>query len=562
MSINLVGKKNREGRVYVYLVEVYRDGDKVKHRRIRSYGRLDKLEQAEPGWFERTKAKLETSQEEAHHIKELVFRFDATQRISDVSKNYGWKIMDDIFISLGLVDVFKTERKQHKLVEVLKLLTYQRVLAPRSKLATVYSQEKMFGKWGISENDIYRGLDKLNEMSEEIQLVLHRNISRTIGRTALLVFYDVTNYYFETDKEDDFKKRGPSKEHQPHPIVQLGLFMDSNGIPISYKLFRGNQTDPITYLPAIAQVKKQFGIERIIVVADKAMNSKNNISHTLLNNDGWLFSQKHRGLRGSAKDIQKFILDPTGWEFNNTMTFAKKSMIRVRELKDGITVKEKVLVTWNKAYAVREKYRRDGALEYANSLTDPELFRQVAKKGGKKYLKIQTINKETGEAVPFSPIIGIDNSKVDFDEQFDGVNVLVTSEINMHDDEILSQYRQLSKIEDCFRITKTDLNARPVYVWTKPHIKAHFLTCFIALIFVRILQNAVSWELSSGKIINALRSATTTEFPNSYEMIQGNDDFVLLNKKLGIHWGKMFIEKEKLTKYAKGWFNTLFPLKN
>ena len=140
-------------------------------------------------------------------------------------------------------------------------------------------------------------------------------------------------YYFETDIPDEeeisedgevlkvgLRRRGPSKEHRPKPIVQLGLFMDTNGIPISYKLFRGNQTDPVTYLPAVEEVKKQFGIERIIVVADKAMNSKTNVSSMLEQGDGWLFSQKHRGKRGAPKDIQERILDSEGWLFNTDET--------------------------------------------------------------------------------------------------------------------------------------------------------------------------------------------------------------------------------------------------
>ncbi|HFU4056235.1 TPA: IS1634 family transposase, partial [Streptococcus suis] len=201
------------------------------------------------------------------------------------------------------------------------------------------------------------------------------------------------------------RRRGPSKEHRPKPIVQLGLFMDTNGIPISYKLFRGNQTDPVTYLPAVEEVKKQFGIERIVVVADKAMNSRTNVSAMLEQGDGWLFSQKHRGKRGAPKDIQEEILDPEGWHFNAEGTFAKKSYIRSRKLgtgKGSQMIKEKVVITWSKKYADRERIRRDGALEYASHLTNAELFRQTSKKGGKKYLDLSYLDKETGEIKPFS----------------------------------------------------------------------------------------------------------------------------------------------------------------
>ena len=313
--------------------------------------------------------------------------------------------------------------------------------------------------------------------------------------------------------------------------------MDMEGIPIIYKLFRGNQTDPITYLPAVKGVKKQFGIERMIVVADKAMNSKTNVPKMFEQGDGWLFSQKHRGKRGAPKDIQDKILETEGWQFNEEMTFAKKSYLRQRKLgnkKNDPVVKEKVLITWSKKYADREKIRRDGALEYANKLTNAELFRQTSKKGGKKYLDVTYCNPETGEILPYSPIICIAQEEVDFDAQFDGINILVTSEIDMSDERILDSYKELSKIEDCFRITKTDLESRPVYVHKETRIQGHFLTCFLALMHLQLLQNRINWQLSTEKLITAMNSAKATKIKDGYYRLQENDEMKELNKLLGI----------------------------
>ena len=255
--------------------------------------------------------------------------------------------------------------KVSELLEVLKLLTYQRVLNPGSKLYTQKTQGDMFGDWNINENKMYRSLKDFAITKENIQVKAHEGITHHIGRQATLVFYDVTNYYFDIDNNDPdtmdeetgeitegFRKKGPCKSKSGNPIVQLGLFMDMNGIPISYKLFKGNTVDVKTYIPAIEQVKKQFGLERIIVVADKAMNSKGNVILTSNNKDGWLFSQKHRGKRGANKAIQDFILDDNDWEFNKKATFAKKSMIHQRKLEDGLLVSEKIVVTWNKKYEI------------------------------------------------------------------------------------------------------------------------------------------------------------------------------------------------------------------
>jgi len=461
-------------------------------------------------------------------------------------------------------------KSEYDLDEILRLLVFGRILNPQSKSKTVENQSLLWGKWNIDRQHMYRSLKYFNEVKEEIQLAAHHSIVKNIGREAMLVFYDVTNYYFEIDLNDEdiideetgeiieegLRKRGPSKERRPKPIVQLGLFMDTKGIPISYKLFRGNQVDSITYLPAIEQVKKQFGLERIVVVADKAMNSAGNVTQTRDNGDGWLFSQKHRGNRGVAKGIQEFVLDTNGWEYNEKLTKAKKSMIRKRKLSDGTTTEEKVVVTWNKKYADRERIRRDGALEYIETLTNPERFRASCKRGGKKYIEMYELDKETGEKKPLSPFLDIDYEKVEFDAKFDGINVLVTSEINMSDEAIINHYHELSKIEDCFKVTKTEFDTRPVYVSLKAHIEAHFLTCFLSLIIIRILQNATDWQLSPRRIVDALNSSVVNELGKGYSRVHASDDMQLLNKMLGIEWQYANIENEKLAQYAKDWCTT------
>ena len=558
---------NKEGRTHVYLVEGYRKDGKVKQRILKKFGLLDELELEEPGILERLKREAKSGL--LTDPKVLQVSYDLLAPMNEPDQSYGWMVLDNLFEELKLTEFLKNvkTKSDYDLAQVLKLLVFQRILNPDSKLATYASQVDLFGNWEISLNAIYRSLDKLNTLKEDIQLHLHKEVSRMTKREARLVFYDVTNYYFETDIPDEaivseegeilkegLRRRGPSKEHRPKPIVQLGLFMDSNGIPISYKLFRGNQTDSITYLPAVREVKQQFGIERIVVVADKAMNSTTNVSEMLEQEDGWLFSQKHRGRRGAPKDIQEHILTPEDWEFNQELTFAKKSYIRERRLgnkKDSPRMKEKVLITWSKKYAERERIRREGALEYASHLTNAELFRQTSKKGGKKYLDLQYLDPQTGELKPYSPLITIDQEQADFDAQFDGVNVLVTSEIEMTDEEMLDSYKELAKIEDCFRVTKTELESRPVYVWTEDHIQAHFLTCFIALVHLRLLQHQIGWKMSPERVINALNSAKATRLQDNYYRLQESPDMQELNRLLEIEWNKGFVKFEELKQYAK-----------
>ncbi|HEV9727084.1 IS1634 family transposase [Streptococcus pseudopneumoniae] len=563
---------NKEGRTHVYLVEGYRKDGKVRQRILKKYGLLDELEVEEPDILERLKREAK----EGLLTEPQFFQvsYDLLAPMNEVDQSYGWMVLDNLFEELKLTEFLKTvkSKSEYDLAQILKLLVFQRVLNPDSKLSTYASQVNLFGHWEISLNAIYRSLDKLDTLKEKLLLHLHKEVSRMTKREARLVFYDVTNYYFETDIPDEtvvsvdgeilkegLRRRGPSKEHRPKPIVQLGLFMDTNGIPISYKLFRGNQTDPITYLPAVEEVKKQFGIERIVVVADKAMNSSYNVSEMIHQKDGWLFSQKHRGRRGASKELQTQILNPNDWQFNKELTFAKKSYLRERKLgtkKDSPLVKEKVLITWSKKYADRERIRREGALEYASQLTNAELFRQTSKKGGKKYLDLHYLDEKTGELKPFSPLVTIDHEQVDFDAQFDGVNVLVTSEVGMTDEEMLEAYKELAKIEDCFRITKTELESRPVYVWTENHIQAHFLTCFIALIHLRLLQHQINWKMSPRRIANALNSAKATRLQDNYYRLQESPDMQLLNRLLGMEWNKGFVKFEELKNYAKAPYTT------
>lgn len=545
-------------------MEGYREGDKVKHRTIKSLGKLKDLEATNPNFLTELKEDVKAGNFQVTP-ETLSLTLDLNKKIDNPLQNYGWMLLDKIYRSLGISQVFRTHQKGTKskidFDKVCRLLTVKRMLDPQSKRRSVQSQRDLFGDFNLTEQDVYRALDSFSSLSEQIQLQMHRAITKNVGRTGALVFYDVTNYYFETDLDDEptevdgetlpaFRKRGPSKEKRPNPIVQMGLFMDTNGIPIAFRLFPGNCVDVKTYLPAVEQIKKQFGIERIVVVADKGMNSKANISETLQNENGYLFSQKVRGTRGAPKDIQTFALNPEGWLANDLDTFAMKSMIRKRTVnKKEIT--EKILVTWNQKYDYREKIRRQKSVEYAEKLTAAERFRLTMKKGGKRYLEVENVDEETGEIKKLTPHISIDEEQIAFDEQFDGINVLITSETEMSDKEMLATYRSLSRIEDCFKVMKTTFDARPIFVWTRPHIEAHFLICFISLTIMRLLERKLNGQISPEKIQNALLSARCRPLDKGYWEVFGNEDFLRINELLGKNWTRQFIPLEFLRNYGK-----------
>jgi hypothetical protein len=304
--------KNREGKYYVYLKESYRVGNKTKTRILEKYGQYDVLEDKEPGSYERLRrdAKLGLLTDNAKNA--VAVSLDLSAPIGVDSKNYGWKFLDEVYKHFGLNKIIseysKTKKYEYNLDSILKLLVFQRCLNPDSKSKNIEAQKEMYGTWNNKLHDCYRSLDDIAFLQEEIHSKIHKVVSKDTCRVSTLVFYDVTNYYFDTDFNDpdevdengkiryeSIRKRGPSKEKKPKPIVQMTMFVDTNGIPISYKLFPGNNTDPITYIPAIEQVKKHFGIERVVTVADKAMNSAKNSTATNDVGDGWIFSSKIRG---------------------------------------------------------------------------------------------------------------------------------------------------------------------------------------------------------------------------------------------------------------------------
>jgi transposase len=225
-----------------------------------------------------------------------------------------------------------------------------------------------------------------------------------------------------------------------------------------------------------------------------------------------------------------------------------KSTIVVRSLKSGKQVKEKVVVTWRKKYEKREKIRRNGAIEYVEKMRPSQMKRILIGKNQTKYWDISVLD-ENGESIKLNPYINVDKTKIAFDELFDGINVITTSEVDMQDDEIIEAYGQLNKIEDCFRVTKTDLKTRPVNARTKEHIEAHFLTCFVALVVLKVLHHKIKGQMSIGRIIDGQNSALGKKITDEYVDVSANDDFAELMELLGKQWDRRNVHLNEIEKH-------------
>jgi transposase len=388
---------------------------------------------------------------------------------------------------------------------------------------------------------------------------LHQNIQTLYGRDTNLVYYDVTNYYFELDgneglesktkdnperKPDAFRKKGVSKEHRPDPIIQMGLFIDNNGIPITYKLFPGNTNDCMTYRPNLSEIKRRFGLGRAIVVADKGMNTSDNVWYTLSAKDGYVFSMS---VRGANKELKDYVLNPLGYEPLGD-EYKRKSRLYPRTIsvttsgggKIDKVVHEKQVVFYSEKYNKRAKAERASVIAKAQDMIKhPERHTHATSYGAAGYVKNLSFDKKTGQIISTGKRLELDLEKLREQEALDGYYMIVTSEHNESDDRIIEMYRGLWKIEESFKITKSDLEARPVYVSTKEHIEGHFLTCFVALLIARVLEMITGHRHSVSSLLNSLGKSECSLLQRNYYFFNYNDAVLEdIGNCLGIDFSK------------------------
>lgn len=540
----------------VYLAEGYRDENgKSKQRIIKSYGNLEELESADPNILD--KLRLEAKGIKKNEVK-ITLNLSDTNTDTYKDKNYGHFFLDSIYKTLGITDFIKNYKFEtnfkYDLDEILRLLTFSRILDPMSKKATVESQDTYFEDFNVDLKSVYKSLSNLSEIKIDLQNHLNKTVTSTYGRDASLVFYDVTNYYFETDTEDDLKKKGLSKEKRSTPIVQMGLLIDSNGLPIAYDLFPGNTHDSSTLIPFIKSMRKQYNFGKVILTADKGLNSGKNLAYLKSKNDGYIVSQK---IRGMSKDFVNEVLSEEGYACNANGTFKIKSFFRDRETKDEngkkVILKEKVVCFWSKDYDEREKHKREKLEErIASYLESPAKLKSSNSYGIKKYLKLQNLDKETGEIKDIEPFVEFDEEKYNRDVSLDGYYTIVTSELELSNEDIIEKYRGLWKIEESFRVLKTDLSGRPVYVRTEDHVEGHFLICFLALLISRILEMKLDNKYSVKRIQESLKNATCREITNGiYSLNKQDETYREIESIYNVTMNYKNIRIETLRKYRK-----------
>lgn len=530
---------NNKGRKYLSIVQGYRDPvtKKVRHKTIKSLGYLDDLAKEYEDPIAHFKTVIEEMNKKASLEKEPVkLEIDPQKKLTESPanrKNIGYAALSRLYHELGLHIFFynrsRSFQSKFNTNNIMKLLVFSRILAPASKKKTYEQKENYFENTDFSLDDLYRCLTQVVTMKADLQLHLHRQMKAKFNRNTELVYYDVTNYYFEIDEPDELRKKGVSKEHRPDPIVQMGLLMDTKGIPICYDLFPGNTNDCETLMPVLDKVKKDYGVGRTIIVADKGVNTADNIAFSLAKGDGYIYSQT---VRGANKELKDYVLDPSGYR-ELTDDYKIKSRLYPREIavsnatggRSKIRIDEKQVVFYSSDYDRKAKAEREPALLKALDLAkNPSKYNKATSYGAAKYLKNLVFDPKTGQIITAKQKPVFDAKKLHEEEKFDGYYAIVTSEWQKKDEEIIDIYRGLWKIEDAFKVTKSDLGVRPVYLSRQDHIEAHFLICFVALVIVRLLVLQLGNKFSIPKIVESLNRASGTRLEENWFVFNHKDE--------------------------------------
>jgi len=555
---------NNKGRKYLSIVQGYRDPvtKKVRHKTIKSLGYLDDLKEDYEDPVAHFKAVAEEMNKKAALENEPVkLEIDPQERLAENPanrKNIGYAALSRLYHELGLHIFFynrsRSFQSKFNTNNIMKLLIFSRILAPASKKKTYEQKERYFENTDFSLDDIYRCLTQVVTLKAGLQLHLHRQMRLKFNRNTELVYYDVTNYYFEIDEPDELRKKGVSKEYRPDPIVQMGLLMDTKGIPICYDLFPGNTNDCETLMPVLDKVKKDYGVGRTIIVADKGVNTADNIAFSLARGDGYVYSQT---VRGANKELKDYVLDPSDYR-ELTDDYKIKSRLYPREIaisnaaggRSKVRIDEKQVVFYSSDYDRKAKMDREPALLKALDLAkNPSKYNKATSYGAAKYLKNLVFDPKTGEIITAKQKPVFDEKKLREEEKFDGYYAIVTSEWQKTDEEIIDIYRGLWQIEEAFKVTKSDLKTRPVYLSREDHIEAHFLICFVALVIARLLVLRLGNKFSIPKIVESLNRASGSRLEENWFVFNHTDEITsAVGKLLDVDLSRKYLKLGEIKK--------------
>lgn len=518
--------------------------NKKKTRVIETLGNYERMLAEDPDIVAKLKAKASLMTKEK---KAASAPLTINVPVADITKpgdvvpsfRFGHAIIKQIWQSMNLDDFITKKsgkRNAQAVAQAIYYLIAHRCAKPSSILASANEQSSYAGIEPIGLDVLYDVLDVLDELKDDVIDHLARFFERKTDRVGSEAYYDVTTYAFESTKWGELRMFGFSKDHKNNEVqVVMGLLIDNNGIPITYELFPGNTMDQSTLSKSVERLKALYNLEKITVVADRGLNSGTNLE--MLVNGGHDFVISYT-LKRSSQDFKSLIWDEEGWELtydseSGELISTSKIVGQMLEVKVPITQAEEpeikkrgrpkkynvetipvnIHLTWSAKRAAKDRSDRERMLERLRKRMDkPYQLKAAIKKGCNQYLQMELDTNNWQ----------IDEAKIEEAARYDGYYAIITNNLTLGTDKVSKIYGGLWKIEESFRILKTDLRARPVFVWSDNHIRGHFAMCYISLCIMRyaqhVLEKAHGESVSAAQIMDAIHEPLAIvqgEFPNN-----------------------------------------------
>ena len=510
-------------------------------------------------------ARLETlkyKQEQENKSIQITFHAD---RQLDYEKQVfyrgGYLFLQSIYYQLHIDKICRKLKSKYKfkydINAILSDLVYARILEPSSKRSSFKAASEFLEKPSYELHDVYRALDVLGNECDLIQSEVYKNSHFLGSRNDKVLYYDCSNYYFEIEQEDGSKKYGKSKEHRPNPIIQMGLFMDGDGIPLAFSLFPGNANEQTSLKPLEKKVLGEFGCQKFIYCSDAGLGSEDIRSYNHMGKRAYIVTQSIKKLK---KEEKEWALNPQG--FKRVSDDTPVDITKLPADDKGLYYKDepyttkklhqRLIITYSPKYAIYQKTLRDKQVERAQKMLGSGNTKKNRKNPNDPARFIETTaSTKEGEVADIHHYL--DENKIAEESQYDGLYAVCTDLLDDEVGDILKVSEGRWQIEECFRIMKTDFSARPVYLQDENRIKAHFLICFLALIIYRFLTKKLESKYTCEELLDTLKTINFVEvqeqgFIPTYKRESITDD---LHEACGFRTDYQFITKSKMKTIQK-----------
>lgn len=479
------------------------------------------------------------------------------------SFNGGYLFLQHIYHELGIHKICQQIVKKYKfefnLDSILSRLLYGRILFPSSKLSTYELSAELIEPPDFKLHHIYRALEVIAKETDFIQSTLYQNSLSLAKRNTSILYYDCTNYFFEIEQEEGLKQYGPAKDHKPNPIVQMGLFMDGNGIPLAFSITEGNKNEQLTLRPLEEKILSDFRLSKFIVCTDAGLASNSNRKFNDMGNRAFITTQSIKKLK---THLREWALEPEGWFLTEGLEtydireldeekYKNKIFYKERWIKEN-GLEQKLIVTYSIKYRDYLRNIRNSQIHRALKIisTNPSKIKNINQNDYKRFIE-KTSCTSNGE-IAKKEIYSLNTLLVKKEEVFDGFYAVCTN-LDENVSAIVKINKQRWKIEECFRILKNEFKARPVYLKRDDRISAHFTTCFIALMIYRFLEKKLKEQFTSDTIIKSLRKMNFKESKgNGYIPVYTRTDFTdALHEAFGFRTDYEIVTLKEMKKIFK-----------